>query len=170
MWENEKGLGKVLERSFLVKMRTKKSWLQKYLQSVWSASVFLIWKKKRPNWNHISGPKSLTGKEGGAHRHTQKQAHTLPHTYTHLNKQNRSLPVSRFSRHSWLPFRDPPCSVSLYCHMKNSMDQPMGHQVLNNLLNWNCWASGASIWFSESCCNLICTTCKHCYIKTDDKS
>lgn len=56
---------------------------------------FLFFKRALTG-NTFQSRKSLLGKAGGAY------------TATHLNKQNRPLPVTHFSRHSWFPLRDPP--------------------------------------------------------------
>lgn len=100
------GCGRSLGMEVCCKMRTKQSWIQKYLQFVWRASMFLIFKRGLTGTIFLSKGHSWVRK-GGVQRHIHM------HECAHLNKQNRSIPVSRFSRHSWLPFHDPHCSITL---------------------------------------------------------
>lgn len=66
------------------KMRTKPGWLQK-ISPVCLTCQHVFWLlKKGLNWNHISVPSSRS----------QTGWVEFTDTYTHLNKQNRSLPGS----------------------------------------------------------------------------
>lgn len=80
------GVEKVWEWSSAVKWEQSRAGCRKYLVFVWRASVFSDLKKGL-NWNHISVPSSPS----------QAGWVEFADTYTHLNKQNRSLPVSLYT-------------------------------------------------------------------------
>lgn len=77
---------KAWEWSSAVKWEQSRAGCRKYLLFVWRASLFSDFKKSL-NWNHISVPSS----------HSQAGWVEFADTYTHLNKQNRSLPVSLYT-------------------------------------------------------------------------
>lgn len=88
MWEKIfwNGVEKVWDWSSAVKWEQSRAGCRKYLVFVWRASVFSDFKKGL-NWNHISVPSSPS----------QAGWVEFADTYTHLNKQNRSLPVSLYT-------------------------------------------------------------------------
>lgn len=68
------------------KMRTKQSWLQKYLQLVWSASMFLILKNALTGTTFQSRSHWRAGRVELADTHKNTHAHTHIYIHTWTNK------------------------------------------------------------------------------------
>lgn len=143
-WNNEKNnFGKVWELSLVVKWEQSGAGYRNISSLVWSASVFLILKNALTGTTFQSQRKSLTGREGGARRHT--------HTHTWTNKTDLSRSVVSLDIPGCLSLTLPaPSATTRSTGQGRRRDLALllfFHRVFNNPFNGNC-----RVWRAPVCC------------------